>query len=439
MTQVAICLAILAFVVVMARLGDRSWTSPAVFFAVLWWGYSTTALLFITDIDPIAPALVWVAGACAVTCVGSWASLGFEPRRRPSGAVLPQDVSSRVKLPHLLLITGALASLAVAEILFVFKRAGFSFEGLTTFAILAQVSSANRTSYGYGDLQQGLVERVLFTCTYAGPLFGGVLFRLGSGRAVRLLAVSTLLLAAVVATLYGSRMGVLFGGSFWIASYMATQAVLTSRNSRSEASFLARMVAVAGTIIIGLSVVAMIVRYSANADRSSSLAWLLGDAFGFFAAFATWFTNGGWQSADHLYGYRTFMRFFQVAGISYEWPPPVELGFTNSNIYTVFRGLIEDFGIVGALCALAGIGFTGGLAFRRARAGRVRWIAVLTIVYAFILISFSFSIFTYTTPTVALLMFVSYFALAVPRKLTQGESSLQGRSSTIVTQETLHG
>ena len=97
-----------------------------------------------------------------------------------------------------------------------------------------------------------------------------------------------------------------------------------------------------------------------------------------------------------------------------EWAPAIDVGFSSSNIFTVFRGLIEDFGIVGALVWLFGFGAVGGMAYQRVLEGLRGFLPLLTLAFAFTFVSVSFSLFAYAAPTLAIFFFFTYF-LAVHR------------------------
>ena len=169
--------------------------------------------------------------------------------------------------------------------------------------------------------------------------------------------------------------------------------------------------AMATVVILGLSVLVMITRYYATADRSRPLYLLIADPFGFLAAFSQWFTVEGWRVSDFFAGHRTFERLFALFGSQLERAHTVDVGFTTSNIFTMFRGMIEDFGTLGALagCFLGGV--VGGVSHRQVIQGKQGAVPILIVVYATILVSLSYSIFFYTTVTLAIALLFACFIL----------------------------
>ncbi len=72
-----------------------------------------------------------------------------------------------------------------------------------------------------------------------------------------------------------------------------------------------------------------------------------------------------------------------------------------TNIFTVFRGLIEDFSIPGTLVFGFGIGVLARLAFNRCSYGQFMWMMPLTLYYAFVLYSPIISLFNYNSAIMA--------------------------------------
>ncbi len=410
MTAVLLGVALTAGVAWLGRRWEGSWLAPAPVFAAGWAAYAALAAFFVQDLDGYGAAVLWVLGAAACVLAGACASRGIVSAARRSPSSLTQPVT-QVAFPYLGAITAGLASVGVLEVGYIFAKAGFSPRAVVSAAVIAQVSAYNRHAFGYGDLQQGLLERMAFMLIYTGPLFGGLLFRVASARREKVLGALTLILVTFVAMLYGSRMGVLFGGSFWLSAWVAGHVCARQGSERERGWFLARLALAAVLIILGLSLLAMIVRYQATPDRNRPLMILISDPFSFIAAFAIWLQDQGWKLSGFMLGYRTFLRFFQVFGVDIAWPPAIDVGFSSSNIYTVHRGLIEDFGTFGALLFLFALGGLGGWAYHRAARGEIAAIPWLTLVLAFTLIGFSFSLFAYTTPTLGVLLFFGYFVL----------------------------
>jgi oligosaccharide repeat unit polymerase len=394
-----------------ARFTERSWLSPAAVFALLWGGYVVAAAGFFTDPEVVLGGMLWVLLAAAAVYAGSLFARLTVASRGPAEIPAGSEPMPVPLYPHLRAFGLITALIGFSEIYYLFARQGHSFRGLVSFAVIAQLTADNRAAYGYGDLQQGVLERVVFAILYTAPLFGGVLFRTARSAVDRGLAILQLLLPVIVLALYGSRMGALFGGSFWVASYLAAIVAETHAGERASARTLVRILAVAAAVLLGFSAAAQGLRYTATVQHLDWLA-ILADPFGFLAAFGIWFDQEGGRWLNFFVGARTFRRVVEVFGISQPFAPEIYVGFTRSNIYTVLRDLIEDFGSVGALVFLFAYGTVGTVAFERLARGNLRYFPLLTLVFAFALTSFANSIFLYTVTAMAVVAFFAYFTFA---------------------------
>jgi len=397
-----------------ARVTERSWIAPATLFAVLWGGYVISASIFFVDPEVMVSGVLWVLLATLAVYAGTIFGRATLPGIEEVSLPEPLRAKATPFFPHLRLIAVVSVVVGLAEIAYLFGRHGYSLRAVLTTAAIAQLAAGNRAEYGYGDLQQGVLERMVFALMYLAPLFGGVMFRTARRRLDRVLGILTLVLPILITSLYGSRMGILYGASFWLATYLAASVLWGGSGTSLGAKLLIRIGVVGAVVMLGLSGLAQALRYTA---RVGHLDWfrIFADPFGFLAAFGTWYDVHGLQVQGFYYGARTFRRVVELIGINESLAPAIQVGFTSSNIYTVFRDLIEDFGHFGALLFLFVYGCVGYLAYSRVAAGRLRYLPLAGIVFAFALTSPAISIFLYTVTSVAVLIFAIYFVVAEVR------------------------
>lgn len=407
-------LGLLPFAVgLLARCTERSWVAPAPVFAFVWGVVALPAGLVFGEIPGIRLALVWIFVVSTTVWLGALAARYLAPWDVPSRT---DRMTARWQLPGLGLIVALAVLAGVCELVYLFVRQGFSVQASLSYAVIAQVTAANRADYLSGDIQQSLGERVAFLALYAGTLFGGILFRLSRSRSEALLGVAPLVLLLLVYGLYGSRMGALFGGSFWIGAYLATTIAVGEWRDVLGWRFLVRVGGVAALVGFGASVGTMVWRYSIG---GGALDWqkMLGDGVAFVGAFGIWFRDHLGQASEFLWGGRLLRKLVAPLGIVHPIAPAIDVGFTSSNVFTVLRDLIEDFGTVGALVFLFVYGFAGRVLFVRVVRGGVGSLGALTLVYAFALTSVAFSIFSYTVTAVATIGAIVYCLVApkIPR------------------------
>ena len=110
-------------------------------------------------------------------------------------------------------------------------------------------------------------------------------------------------------------------------------------------------------------------------------------------------------------GFYSFERIGRMLGFDRPAFPAIDVGFTTSNVYTVFRTLIQDYGTFGSLIVVLAAGFVGSRAYRAVIAGRPAWLATLTLVYAFMFAGMAVSVFSYTVRSVGAAFFIAYIVV----------------------------
>lgn len=407
---IALTAGILAFA---SRLQDRSWVGPAAIFALIWAAYMPTLLFFIDSEDVFVPGMLWILASVACVWAGSAsaATLCPAPRERH---VVPSPKAIFL-LRHLLKVP---IVAGLADMVWLFVQRGMSLSDLASFAAIMAVSAANRSEQYAGEADTPVGERIAFTLLFLGCLYGGMLFRLSNRRSDKALALGALLLIIAINTLHGSRFGSIYGGAFWLSGYLATYVAISNPKKGIGGAFLVRFATAGVVIVFALSMATMIVRYTIFADvdtKTVSFQYMFTDPFGFVAAFGIWFRDMHMHPDGPLWGARVFRRVLAFFGRQYELYDAIDVGFNSSNVFTIFRELIEDFSLLGSLVFLALYGFLGRVAFWKVGTERghmaLPWLAVT---YIFAFTSVASSAFAYTTILAAAAMFAVGFAFLPP-------------------------
>ena len=418
-----ITFAMIALAVFTKRQEGR-WLAPGVFFSLLWAIYVAVSLFFVSNPESHLPGLMWILLSCGCVCAGANFARAMLLRtmiargtlRQPRSSTTADSASTSqiptrtIRLPALRTITLVLVLLGLGEIVYIFGQRGVSIQDAFSLTAMAQVSSANRVEFTYGDRRQSQLEWVVFVLVYASTLFGGAYCRLAPNRAGQVLGIMTVMNSAVFGTLYGSRMGVLFGGSFWIAAFLAAHVLVVGRSRKSDLIFLLRIWGYSGAILLGFSVATMAIRYR-FLDAPRAVERHLAETFVFVPAFCEWFRAEGLTDRERLWGFRTFWKAYELMGVIEDPELPIPVEQTSSNIFTVYRGLIDDFGPFGSCMALFAFGIMASASYLAVQNGRASFMPLLIFSYAYTFLSTSFSLFTYNAPNVAMLIFALYFVV----------------------------
>jgi oligosaccharide repeat unit polymerase len=401
---------LLPAIAVAARKTGGSWYSPAAFFAAFWCVFG--GLPLIAGPLTVQPAgMLFLVAACGAVLLGAWIA---QRRQRATPAPGPQLTEP----PWLWWFIAACTLLGVAVVVLILAsidvpgaRRALSFSGIV--ATIHQLAIERNG----GTWQEPAVARVLTTVLYLGAMLAGVMIGIRNTGYTRWLALAALVPSVMITVILTTKASLLLPLALGVSAYLATCLAAGRPPSLNlkRAALLVGLVAV----LAGAFVLLQMVRYAGWASGRPlaviQLLWL--DSFPYLGAFAMWFQHNALSASLHpALGQYTFAGVFEllhihsrVAGL---YTDQVQINGAGYNIYTAFRGLIEDFTVPGALLFLVVIGFGAQLAYRRVRSGDLIYVGILAAFYAATLWSFVVDVFIYNTIVLAFVVLIGYLAIA---------------------------
>lgn len=406
--------------VLMLRVCRHSWAEPSVLFCVFWFLNALLPVLFAPDYVFGASGYWWILASCIAVSSGNLVSyplvLGSEARQvRQVVDNSPRWVRRRKILRRIVVFSIIVGCLYAALLFRTYQgRIDSAWAGLAAFAHLASI---HRYS---GGLSLPVGMQLMLVFVYSGPLFSGMLFGMSSSGYDRAVAFASLLPALVVTLIHTARAVVLWAVILWVSSYLAYRVTTGTDRSLRVCFRTVTLSVVACSLVVLLFAVVQLLRGGVEVTLSNVLSILVRFRpyfFGHVAAFSSWFRDSFPDFGPTAYGARTLGGLLDLIGIA-ERKMGVYTEFTVvspqgdiTNVFTVFRGLLEDFGIFGSLLALFALGSLSGHAYYRVRnKQRARWIPILVASYMFTLWPVV-SIFTYNSILAAWCLFVLYYTL----------------------------
>jgi len=250
---------------------------------------------------------------------------------------------------------------------------------------------------------------------YAGPLFGGLLIAIDRRRRYLIIGALPMLPALLMTAIFTKRGFIIISILLWISSYLATRILRGNYQLFTKRHLISGLlVAILLFIIVIGAWFARIGFRDTRSIAARSYAEVCKIAFGHMAVFSDWFERTGFEVKTPLPGAYTFAGVFDLLGIRKR-----EVGlFTEmvalskgaaSNIYTVFRVLIEDFTPLGSLVVLFLFAFLASRAYQRLIQGKARAMPILVAFYASVLWSFITSIWIWNSIIAAFILFTIGF------------------------------
>lgn len=402
---------LLALLAARARIRGGSWLEPSALFALAWSLYVLLPLLLAPDFE-VWPAGVWwiLLSVFCVSCGSWWADSG---KRRNLQNATP-DGSRRTALqtfsaivPQLRvaliasLVCGLLYSIVAILDFGMDLRTLFSIEGVVE---IARAFSVDRYSETY--VPPSLLVQIWLIGVYAAPIFGGILFSLRRHKVDLWLSIASIIPGFSVFVLQTTRAAVVTALILWVAGFFAQRALMDRGGFRLFAK--QRLYALTGLamLLIVIFGVGQVMRGGDTPEAAAVQDMVLSDTprvwmLGHLSVFTQWFRETRFGLDSPAMGAYSLAGVFEQLGLH---PRPLGLYIDRyellpglySNIYTVFRGFIEDFTLPGSLVFLFLLGKWAGAAYDRVREGNLHYVPVLVAFYAFVG-SYGVSIFNYNS------------------------------------------
>jgi oligosaccharide repeat unit polymerase len=376
------CLALLFSIMILAqayvvRRLAGTWLFPACLFGLFWIGYTFIPLtiLFWVPAEPYAVAYIFLStlSFSAGSLVFDWkTAFQVNGRKRSSAGAMYRSTYLR-RVFYLLTVMCV-----------VFLALDLSYQGISLHDVFFELpaSALMYASLLYTEsLRDNIFWRLTQVLTFAGPVLGGLVYRslpTKTGRAT--IIVLAILPSALVALTHTSK------GLLFYSVVMFYAGLLPYRLFYGAPRLFATGSVRAATLLLGIVVpiitTAFLLRGMSDIGDTGLLVGRLSASFasyscGHLYAFADWFAYVIGRHSELIYvdqsatgGFYTFIGPFTLMGSSRVAPLGIYddiyvfEDLLRTNIFTMFRGLITDFGFAGSLLYMLGAGLLCHWAFR---------------------------------------------------------------------------
>jgi oligosaccharide repeat unit polymerase len=416
----------------------RDWLHPAPMFAVVWMCSCGLPILMAPEIVTSSSGSLWILLNVAIVLAGavSGTALADSGPHRVSSMTAARRPSEPLS-NHVLRILASVCFLLGGLYVFLWVRMqGFAVSQIGDAEDVSKIAS--RMSLGrYSALGQTttLFIQLLLSLTYLGPLLGGTLFVRRRSARDTALAVSSMVPCLASFALQSTRSSILYGATMWAAGYVTTRVYCGSKCRRASARALGTC-ALAVCAIIILMATGDALREGLLPTAAGLRGGLLTDRVktyfcGSVPAFAIWFDDIKLSDTHAALGRYSLAGAYELihpgtrqSGVISE---TVTLATGPTNVYTLFRYIIEDATMPGSLAVMLVLSFCSGFAYCRVREHKERWIAVLAACYAGIVFAIG-SIFNYNSILLALVLYGAAWYLPRRREeirvlVTQGATA----------------
>jgi oligosaccharide repeat unit polymerase len=380
-----------------ARLLSESWLAPSAFVGLTWSVYVVVPLLVAPEF-PMPSLGIWVLLSLVLSIqMGASLMAGNAQSNQGIRAVAGLNSGLLRKMEKAIIVFAVMATVGTVYLGWrTTQENDLTLSGVGLLAIGSLLSVAR-----YSGENEPFIFRVLYVWVYPAALLGGVAFAFASSRKSKLICFAAAIPAFVYVFLETAKAAALFVVCCWLAGYMAMKVVKGHERFRllnRKTLIVAVMCVIACTVLFVVTeAIRSRSKYQGLVIAPDSVR-MKAAAFGYLSAFSQWMSASKSESLG--FGTYTFGGVFEFAGIH-----PRALGiFTSSvtlpgleenNVYTAFRGLIEDFSYPGAIAICVGLGALCEYGYGQLRRGRLRWALGVSAFYAFVAWSPLGSLFVY--------------------------------------------
>lgn len=339
-----------------------SWTCPVVIFVGIWTLSIAGAFVCFPDARWSYLGVIWIMLCLLATLVGFLGGRGSAEKATCYRRCREPYCGFSRRQVGVLCLSIAIGMSYVAVQL---GSHGFSLGSLVNVDSLLEMNPEMAVARYSGSSAQSAIMQILACVMYASAALGGFFYVSANKEKEKLLCVATLLPISCLMVATNAKAGFIGSVFLWISGYLARYLALHKR-----LPIINRKKAV---LVLGIALALSAVFFLTFLLRFGSFdGWAVSAAFDKYSvyAFGEVFNFDHWLAAfSHREldaGMNTFMGIF------------TQLGFTEKaagvyqtivpgygNVFSMFRGVIEDFGILGGLCFFALVGAVDGLLYRR--------------------------------------------------------------------------
>ncbi len=346
-----------------------TWLFPACIFGLFWFGYTffPLAILFWVPVNPYAIAFIFLC-----TVAFSMGSLAFDWKTAFARNTWKRETTAVVYGSRFL--RNVFYATTLSSLLFLVLNLvvqGFSLREL--FIDLYASASAYADLVYSESVKINIFDRFGVVFAYSGAILGGLIFSYSTKKARRFILVLSFLPAIFTAVVQSSKGTLFLSVVFFYAGILVYR--LSAGNLYLFEKGNIKALTFCALVLVLITTVSFMSRGLDSIEDSEEVRGMLLARFASYSSghiygFSDWFAFFiGKPSAivypheGTAYGFYTLTPIFKMLGSHKVTPLGIFDDYYSygdllaGNIYTMFRGLILDFGIVGSVLFMFSIGF----------------------------------------------------------------------------------
>lgn len=386
--------------------------SPAFLMQIMWISYITLGLIVVSFDQKIDFwGILWIIAAINIFSIGSITGTNFLFNLDD----YKNDYKRNIDYNKCKIILVTSISLLLLVTLYNMLEKGININAFleinTLFDINATAAQERYNGHSQSSFLDGVLSQVRGVLAYITPFISGLFITIAKNKRDKYLSYFSFVPTIFDLMLSNTKLGLIVATFLFVCGYVAMNLMLYGELPKLKLrNFLSYIMVI--FLFIGFLFAAMILRVgSYDIEMLNVLKYkFINYVFGGVFAFDFWFSHA--ESQKLLFGARTINGVSNLLGIlSREQGVYKEFyvnGFLQTNIYTAFRGIIEDFGKTGGLIFMYVFGFISGRIHSKVLSSKPTAVSysLLAACYFFIVNSFFISPWSYSSLIVVFILIV---------------------------------
>jgi len=398
---------------------------PARYFLLFWGGQIILIYsIFHNSFSFIGYGLAFISIACLMF------SLGTLSGRLIGVGVTSKSNSYILKSKRALLFLKISLLMSFINALYGIYKVGFSLSQIVSFKILLELNNTAAVSRYTDGSSSNIISQITLIFVYLSPLLGGYLLPLIS-RKSKIWSYLTILPPLITTLTQAVKLGFITSIMLFIIGVIVSTYANNKTLMRIRGTTFLKIIFYSFLFfaVLFLSMVFRTGKFDIQTIKAIGEKFI-NYAFGHLPAFDLWFSENI-ESIKPSGGIKTFYgisNFLGIAerkqGIFTEYAIYGKNSFSGlkTNVYTVFRFIIEDFGLYGALLAIFISGTISGFSWLMIKKQERIFLfqTILTAVFFFVSWSFVASVWAYTSYIAIIIFFYLFLKLTFSKqKITE--------------------
>lgn len=260
------------------------------------------------------------------------------------------EQSLRKDTDYIWIILGAIVILGLMSAILSLRQNGFHISNALSLRGLLNVSSAAAIQRYTGTQSRSMVHQLLSIFVYLSAVCGGYSYNFAADRKLKFLSLISLLPIVCEMLFTSGKVGFIAAMFLWLAGWCASYVKLNGLLPKVKLRT-ALFLLLVFSLMVALLFFAMVLRVGTMSGKVMHVLvqkfWIY--MFGQMVEFDGWFSAQD-SFSDYQLGINTYMTVFKTLGFVTRTQGVYDVFVPGyGNIFTAFRGIISDFGVLGSL------------------------------------------------------------------------------------------